>query len=295
MDKIYLFLYKFVNFVVEKLPDNFSLKIIEFILFLFYKFKKKRTKIMNINLGICFPPLNDKQRDDLIRKTYKNFAFFAQEIIKNQNLNKEQILNKVTFVNEEFLQDALKQNRPIIMVTAHYGNWEIFSLAIAAKYGASSVIGRELDSPSVNKIIAKNRQKFDIELIPKHGGVRKILSALKNKRILGILVDQSADANDGVECEFFGKKIMHQTAASIFAKKTNALIIPGFTRRDEKDPKKTKLILSKPIDINELGQNAIVKATQLQADATEEMIKSKPDEYFWMHQKFKYFYPDLYK
>ena len=293
MDKFYLFLYKFFNFLVNALPNKIVLGFLNFIAFCFYKFDKKHYRIMSVNLGFCFPNLNKNEIDKIIKSTYKNFAFFAYDFLKNQNLDKEQILAKVNFINSHFLENSLSSGRPIIVQTAHYGNWEITSLAIAAKYGKMSIVGRKLDSEVIDQILTKNREKFDIELISKKGGAKEMLMALKKGRMLGILVDQNA-GNEGIECKFFGKKIMHTPAASIFAQKTNALIVPLFARRNGGNSSITDIEFYEPIDIDKLGENAVQIATQMQSDATKKVIEAKPDEYFWMHKKFKHFYEESY-
>ena len=294
MDRIYLFLYKFFNFIVSALPNGIVLAFLNFIAFCFYKFDKKHYRIMSVNLGFCFPNLDKNEIDEIIKKTYKNFAFFACDFLKNQNLDKEQILAKVNFINSHFLENALKTDRPIIIQTAHYGNWEITSLAVAARYGKISIVGRKLDSAVMNEILTQKREKFGIELIDKKGGARQMMAALKNGRMLGILVDQDAGF-EGIECKFFGKKIMHTPVASVFAQKLNALIIPAFARRNKENPNLTDFEFFEPIDINELGENGVEKATQMQSDATQKVIEAKSDEYFWMHRKFKHFYEESYR
>ncbi|MDA3079461.1 MULTISPECIES: lipid A biosynthesis lauroyl acyltransferase [unclassified Campylobacter] len=292
MDKFYLFLYKFFNFVVNALPNKIVLGFLNFIAFCFYKFDKKHYRIMSVNLGFCFPNLNKNEIDKIIKSTYKNFAFFAYDFLKNQNLDKDQILAKVNFINSHFLENSLNSGRPIIVQTAHYGNWEIMGLAMGAKFGKMSIVGRKLDSVAMDKILTKNRVKFDIELISKKGGAKEMLRALKNGRMLGILVDQNA-GNEGIECEFFGKKIMHTPAASVFAQKLNALIVPFFARRNGESM--TDIEFYEPIDINEISENAVQVATQMQSDATKKVIEAKPDEYFWMHKKFNHYYEESYK
>lgn len=254
---------------------------------------------MRVNLKMCFASLKDDEIERLIKKNYYNFALFGAEFLLNQNTTKEQILSKISFENEELFNSVLSQNRPIIVQTAHYGNWELFSLAMAARYGAVSIIGRALDSAKMNEILSANRTRFDIELIEKKSAVKQALKALNNRRLLGILVDQNTAKNEGLECEFFGKKIMHTHAASVFASKSGAIIIPAFIERDESKDDSFKIVFYEPIDMQVLSQNhskeeALKLATQAQSDATAAQISKKPDEYFWMHKKFKCFYEDIY-
>ena len=299
LDYFYLGLYYALRFLVKISPKCVLKGFLKSLASAFYHLDKKHTNIMRVNLKMCFASLKDDEIERLIKKNYYNFALFGAEFLLNQNTTKEQILSKISFENEELFNSVLSQNRPIIVQTAHYGNWELFSLAMAARYGAVSIIGRALDSAKMNEILSANRTRFDIELIEKKSAVKQALKALNNRRLLGILVDQNTAKNEGLECEFFSHKIMHTHAASVFASKSGAIIIPAFIERDESKDDSFKIVFYEPIDMQVLSQNhskdeALKLATQAQSDATAAQISKKPDEYFWMHRKFKCFYENNY-
>lgn len=299
LDYFYLGLYYALRFFVKISPKCVLKGFLKSLASAFYHLDKKHTNIMRVNLKMCFATLKDDEIERLIKKNYYNFALFGAEFLLNQNTTKEQILSKISFENEELFNSVLSQNRPIIVQAAHYGNWELFSLAMAARYGAVSIIGRALDSAKMNEILSANRTRFDIELIDKKSAVKQALKALNNRRLLGILVDQNTAKNEGLECEFFSYKIMHTHAASVFASKSGAIIIPAFIERDESKDDSFKIVFYEPIDMQVLSQNhskeeALKLATQAQSDATAAQISKKPDEYFWMHKKFKCFYEDNY-
>ena len=299
LDYFYLGLYYVLRFLVKFSPKYVLKGFLKSLASAFYHLDKKHTNIMRVNLKMCFATLKDDEIERLIKKNYYNFALFGAEFLLNQNTTKEQILSKISFENEELFNSVLSQNRPIIVQTAHYGNWELFSLAMAARYGAVSIIGRALDSGKMNEILSTNRTRFDIELIDKKSAVKQVLKALNNRRLLGILVDQNTAKNEGLECEFFSHKIMHTHAASVFASKSGAIIIPAFIERDENKDDSFKIVFYEPIDMQVLSQNhskdeALRLATQAQSDATAAQISKKPDEYFWMHKKFKCFYENNY-
>ena len=299
LDYFYLGLYYTLRFLVKFSPKCVLKGFLKSLASAFYHLDKKHTNIMRVNLKMCFASLKDDEIERLIKKNYYNFALFGAEFLLNQNTTKEQILSKISFENEELFNSVLSQNRPIIVQTAHYGNWELFSLAMAARYGAVSIIGRALDSAKMNEILSANRTRFDIELIEKKSAVKQVLKALNNRRLLGILVDQNTAKNEGLECEFFSHKIMHTHAASVFASKSGAIIIPAFIERNESKDDSFKIVFYEPIDMQVLSQNhskeeALKLATQAQSDATAAQISKKPDEYFWMHKKFKCFYENSY-
>ena len=296
MDRLYLAGFYTLKFLIFILPSSLQNLLAKFLAFAFMKLKKKRFHIVMTNLDLAFGETKTKEEKlEIAKKCYYNFAkYLGINFILNQNTTKQKILKQVVFKNEHFLLDAMKSSRPIIVTTAHFGQWEIFGLAVAAHFGPSSVLGRKLDSSVMDKILRANRAQFDVELIDKDGGAKDILKALKARRIVGILVDQNTAPKDGIKVQFFGKDVLHTPAASVLAQKTNALIINAFIY--QKDENLNEICFEEPIDISTFDkEEAVQKATQMQCSACEEMVRARPEEYFWFHQRFKRFYENEYK
>ena len=296
MDRIYLAGFYTLKFLIFILPSSLQNMLAKFLAFAFMKLKKKRFHIVMTNLDLAFGETKTKEEKlEIAKKCYYNFAkYLGINFILNQNTTKQKILKQVVFKNEHFLLDAMKSGRPIIVTTAHFGQWEIFGLAVAAHFGPSSVLGRKLDSSVMDKILRANRAQFDVELIDKDGGAKDILKALKARRIVGILVDQNTAPKDGIKVQFFGKDVLHTPAPSVLAQKTNALIINAFIY--QKGENLNEICFEQPIDISTFDkEDAVQKATQMQCSACEEMVRARPEEYFWFHQRFKRFYENEYK
>ena len=296
MDKLYLTGFYTLKFFIFLLPSSLRDLLAKFLAFSYMKLNKKRLHIVMTNLNLAFGESKTKEEKlEIAKKCYYNFAkYLGINFILNQNTTKQKILDQVVFKNEHFLLDAIKSGRSIIVTTAHFGQWEIFGLAVAAHFGPSSVLGRRLDSSVMDKILRANRSQFDVELIDKDGGAKDILKALKARRIVGILVDQNTAPKDGIKVQFFGKDVLHTPAASVLAQKTNALIINAFIY--QKDENLSEICFEQPIDISTFDkEDAVQKATQMQCSACEEMVRARPEEYFWFHQRFKRFYENEYK
>ena len=296
MDRLYLAGFYTLKFLIFILPSSLQNLLAKFLAFAFMKLKKKRFHVVMTNLDLAFGETKTKEEKlEIAKKCYYNFAkYLGINFILNQNTTKQKILKQVVFKNEHFLLDAMKSGRPIIVTTAHFGQWEIFGLAVAAHFGPSSVLGRKLDSSVMDKILRANRAQFDVELIDKDGGAKDILKALKARRIVGILVDQNTAPKDGIKVQFFGKDVLHTPAASVLAQKTNALIINAFIY--QKGENLNEICFEQPIDISTFDkEDAMQKATQIQCSACEEMVRARPEEYFWFHQRFKRFYENEYK
>lgn len=296
MDRLYLAGFYTLKFLIFILPSSLRNLLAKFLAFAFMKLKKKRFHIVMTNLNLAFGETKTKEEKlEIAKKCYYNFAkYLGINFILNQNTTKQKILKQVVFKNEHFLLDAIRSGRPIIVTTAHFGQWEIFGLAVAARFGPSSALGRRLDSSVMDKILRANRAQFDVELIDKDGGAKDILKALKARRIVGILVDQNTAPKDGIKVKFFGKDVLHTPAASVLAQKTNALIINAFIY--QKGENLNEICFEEPIDISTFDkEDAVQKVTQMQCSACEEMVRARPEEYFWFHQRFKRFYENEYK
>ena len=296
MDRLYLAGFYTLKFLIFILPSSLQNLLAKFLAFAFMKLKKKRFHVVMTNLDLAFGETKTKEEKlEIAKKCYYKFAkYLGINFILNQNTTKQKILEQVVFKNEHFLLDAIKSGKPIIVTTAHFGQWEIFGLAVAARFGASSVLGRRLDSSVMDKILRANRSQFDVELIDKDGGAKDILKALKARRIVGILVDQNTAPKEGIKVKFFGKDVLHTPAASVLAQKTNALIINAFIY--QKGENLNEICFEQPIDISTFDkEDAVQKATQMQCSACEEMVRARPEEYFWFHQRFKRFYENEYK
>ena len=102
-DIIYLFLYKFFKFVVTYAPQSLQSPFFTALAYIFYKFDKKHTNIMRVNLKMCFPEFTGQKIEKIIKATYRNFGYFGADFLRNQDSTKENILNKVSFKNEDIL------------------------------------------------------------------------------------------------------------------------------------------------------------------------------------------------
>lgn len=296
MDSIYLGLFYTFRFITLYTPKC----IMDFILksgaIFFYTIDKKHRKIAKANLDLTYEDkISEDEKINIIKGCYKNLIYTLADFIRNQGATKEEVLNKVSFKNEDLLTSLIKQNRKIIIMTAHYGNWELLSLAIAAKLTPLSIVGRDLESEVMNKILTKNREQFDVELLSKSGAMKGMLTALKKNRPVGILVDQNTKNEEGILIDFFGKKARHTPSAAVLAKKFDAVIIPAFIKSMDNESYEIEFYESFEVANSEDKEKDILECVQKQADITEEVIKSKPNEWFWLHKRWKNQYEHIYK
>ncbi len=259
-----------------------SLKILSKLWPLVYYLDFFRKKIVFKNLNIAFPEKPKKEKVKIAKNTYKNFLTFFENTIDFKKHPEK--LDEIDVIGEEYILKALNSDRPIILVTAHFGNWEIAPKVIYRRYKKPmAVIMREIENPKINKFFKKIRGDENIKLINKKGSSREIVkSLLREKRILGILIDQNTNASTALRVKFFIPDTPFNPAVSKLAKSLRAVVIPGFSYK-----KDGKYVIEFK-DIREFTKNdTIEEFTQWQADVIEDMIKHYPDQYYWFHNRWK--------
>jgi KDO2-lipid IV(A) lauroyltransferase len=122
-----------------------------------------------------------------------------------------------------------------------------------------------------------------------------MITVLKNNRMLGLLVDQNTSKNEGILVDFFGKSVRHTPSAAILARRFDALIIPAFITTD--DYSDYKITFYEPIktEKTEDKDKDILDSVQKQAKITEDIIREKPEAWFWLHKRWKNQFEECYK
>lgn len=294
-DMLYLFLFNCLKFLIWIAPDRMMNIFMKGLSSFIYRIDKKHRKIAKVNLDIAYDDrLSDAKKEKIIKDSYLNLLLSLIDFVKNQGISKEALLQKVTFENESILNNALHSNKKVILITGHYGNWELVSLSISARFGPMTIIGRKLDSDVMDIILKQNREQFGIEILDKKGAMKAMINVVKEGRMLGLLVDQNTSENEGILVDFFEKPVKHTPSAAILGRRFGALIIPVFITTE--DHQRYKMTFYEPI-ITEKSDNKdkdILDSVQKQAKITEEVIRKKPEEWFWLHQRWKNQFEHLY-
>jgi KDO2-lipid IV(A) lauroyltransferase len=240
-----------------------------------------RKPIVLKNLDIAFPKKSKNEKIKIAKETYKNFLTFFEDTIDFKKHPEK--LDEIEVIGEEHILNAIKTQKPIILVTAHFGNWEISPKFIHRKYKKPmAIIMREIENPKINKFFKKIRGGEDIKLINKKKSAREVVKALlREKRILGILIDQRSNASTAVKVKFF-KETSFNPAVSKLAKNLKAIVIPAFSYK-----KNGKYVIEFKNPKEFTNTDTIEKFTQWQADIIEEMIKKYPSQYYWFHNRWK--------
>jgi len=294
---LYLGLYKTFSFLLKILPLTIEHNLMKALGRFAYFVSKKHQKIINNNLDLAFDKkLTLEEKKEIGVSAFINLVDTTFGIIKCENMTKGRVLENVTFENEEIVKRYQQEGKQFIFVTGHYGNWELLSQSIAIHFDLTLVgVGRELDSKVMDRILKKNREFFNVEMVYKKGAMKGCMRAIAQKKTIGILIDQHIGVDQSINVDFFKHRVTHTPIASILARKFGIDLIPAFISTD--DYKNYVVKIYEPIKSlkTENKEADLEGMTIAQANAMERVIKENPKQWFWMHKRWKDFYgPKLY-
>ena len=295
VEYFYLFSYKAFAFFIKTLPPSWLKKGIHALARFAYLASASRRQVIHANLSVCFPKMDESEKKAIGIRSYQNLLHGIAGFIKREEQNKKEILQDIHFENRDILDDILANKEPVILITAHFGVWEILPSAIALGFDIPlSTVGRELDSNLMQRYLKKGREQVGVQLINKRGALKGMIKAMGEGRILGLLIDQSIPKRLSVDVTLFKKTVTQTPSVSILARKYKAKIVPIFIT--SQDFKHHTITCYPPIMIDEnLDKEADIKRlNQAQADILQSAIQARPDEWFWSHKRFKVYDKEIY-
>ncbi|PAF50520.1 lipid A biosynthesis lauroyl acyltransferase [Helicobacter sp. 13S00477-4] len=264
------------------------------------KFDKRRFKDAKANLDFVYgQSLNEIEKENLIHRCYRNFAFILLESIRVVYIPKSKYKSRFQIINKHYLTDSLKGDKSIVLMSGHYGYWEAMATILPQEFQGYDLasLGRLTDYKAINDLIISRREACGVRLIDKKGAFKHLLKMYSNsKAVVGILLDQNISIDEGIWVDFFGKETTHSTIASILSRRFEVDIVPVFIDFNQ-DYSKFEIRFYPPIrtQITENATNDIYESTQKQAKLTEEIIRQNPSAWFWFHKRWKSKYGEIYQ
>lgn len=225
----------------------------------------------------------------------QNFLHFSRvlvEVFKIEQLIKKG--NVADYVELKATPKAYKaffgKNRTnAIIVTAHYGNWELSGMGyyFLTKFPVTAIM-RPFNNPKIGKIFIKKREAAGHELHQKTGAIKVLLKTLKKGNSIGIIADQHAGSMEGVEVQFFNHPARAHISPALMHLKTQIPILVGVTRRKPGYKFQYEYVVSDPIMFSPTDnkEQDIKDLTQLYTSELEKLIAEDPTQWLWAHRRW---------
>ncbi len=247
-----------------------------------YRFAKRRRRIADINLKLCFPELDDTQRGHLLRRHFESLGISLLEMLSAWWLPDATLKPLGHIQGLEHLQAALDKGKGVILLSAHFTSLEI-GTRFLTMHTAIHATYRPHENPLVEYFMKKSRESRAEKAIPREG-VRDMLRSLKKNKPLWFATDQNFGHKHSVFVAFFGVKASTNTAASRLAQISGAAVVPFFTQRLEHN-QGYKVILQPALAHFPSGDHLhdALRVNQL----IEAQVNKAPEQYLWVHRRFK--------
>jgi KDO2-lipid IV(A) lauroyltransferase len=247
---------------------------------------KKRRMIAYANLKAAFAKeKTPKELRAITKKVYVNLVQSFAEILSLTKVNKVYVNKYVEVVNMNRIEDAGRSGRGTILLTAHFGDWELSSLVSAMKDFPITVLAREQKMKRLNELLNRLRESKGCKVVRKGMSTKLIFKELYKKSMVGILSDQDA-GRSGTFVDFFGRPTSAHIGPFEIAKHTDSIILPNFIVR-EGGPFH-KLYLEDYIEMRDAKTGEDVKnSLQKYMSILEEYVRRYPDQWLWLHKRWK--------
>lgn len=252
-----------------------------------------RNRIIQANLQFAFgEELTSVQKKEIEAYCYRNLALNFLQVMENRRNNAEDLRHQVTFKNREAVDALLRENRGIIFVSAHFGNWELGGAALSSLITPVSSIYKEFSTSDFDPYLLQARTNHRMKLAEKNGALKHIAKALKGGRSILLMIDQASNARTGVKVDFFAHETYHTSTPAQLAHKFNAPIVGVYIVSS--DEQHYTITFEMPIEVSGNEDNALLEATQMQANGVEKVIRTNPKLWFWCHKRWKGEFPAIY-
>src|SRR5258708_25335884 len=243
------------------------------------------TKRAQINLQRALPYLGDAEARLVMRGMWDNLGRVIAEYPHLEEFKVYGDDGRIEFVGDDILDPVIASGKSAIFISAHYGNWEIATMAATQRGLDVAEVYRAANNPWIDRLIASYRGSVGSELIPK--GVvaaRPSIPAVRDGRHLALLVDQKM--NDGIPVRFFGRDAMTAPPVAQLALRFDCAIMPA--RVERLTGARFRIVMSPPIAATRTGnRHADLLAIMTAVNAEiESWIRARPEMWLWLHRRW---------
>lgn len=281
-------LVKLVGGLLCRLPPAAAVWLGERFGGLAYWLQPKRSRIGVLNLRAAFDGrLSPAEARQIIRACYRQMGASLAELLRLPVIDRAYIERFLTVQHRERFDEAVASGRPVILLTGHYGNWELSS--IAAALGGHPIVAlarAQQKLPKLYRLLVSYRESKGCTIVHKGGAMKRLIAALEEGRLVGIVGDQAS--RQGIFVEFFGRPALFATGPFELAYRKGALILPAFLRR-ERGPFH-RLIIEPPIELSRDRPNdeAVREGIERFAVLLARHVTDDPRQWLWMHKRWKH-------
>lgn len=279
---------RFTVCLIQALSFNAACGFARFLAWLAYRIDKRHRRVAQDNLEKAFPgQYTPAEIDRMIRNVYLHFCTVVVEIAHlPRRLHVHNWKRYVDLPDGGRIVEALLADRPLLIVTGHFGNWEIAGYILGLLGFTTHAIARPLDNPYLDDFFRRFREGTGQKILAKQGDFERIEQVLADGGVLATLADQDAGQR-GLFVSFFGRPASTHKAVALMAMEHNVpMVVAGTPRQGGKHVIHTADAID-PADF-ERTPDAVRAITQRFTSDLERLVRLAPEQYFWLHRRWKH-------
>ena len=291
LDRVQYVALRLVAAALHCFPVNTNLRTAKLIGRIMYAVDKKHRDRALGNLRRSFPEMTDRQRERLARRSMEQLVMLAVEVLFTTRLIRLDTWRRyVELANfQDVLGLLLRNERGLIMLTGHYGNWEVLGYVLATLGFPTTSVARPLDNPYVSDFIFGVREKTGQKIIAKKGATGEVTDVLGQRGTVGFIADQNAGSK-GLFVDFFGRKASTYKSIGLLAMEYEVPVVIGYARRIN-DRFHFHVGVQDVIYPDDWKAQSVDDPlryiTQRYTKAIEDMVRVDAGQYLWVHRRWK--------
>ena len=247
---------------------------------------RRRDRLAMRNLTNVFPAKSERERRAILNASWTHFGREALGYIRLQNMPLDQIAARCPFVNAEILDEALARGNGAVLISAHYGGWEVAGLAIMSRFKNVRTVARRLDNEILERDLARIRARTGAEVIDRRKAARPLMRGLSENAVIILLPDQAVLPREGMLVPFLGRSAWTTPAPAKMAVRAGSTIVFAFCIPDGA---RHRLEFEDPIRVDQLSEaeRTDEALTTRINDVISRRITERPELWLWMHDRWK--------
>ncbi|MBM3994652.1 MAG: lysophospholipid acyltransferase family protein [Planctomycetes bacterium] len=277
---------------LQALSFETAMQLASFLAWVVYKVDKRHREVATENLQKAFAgKLSDAEIDALVFAVYEHFCAVLIEIVHIPRKLHLQNYKKFARLHDPArMMEALLSGRPVLFVTGHFGNWEMAGYALGLLGFHSHAIARPLDNPHLDEYLRSFRERTGQKLLAKHGDFENIEKILSEGGVIATLADQDAGQR-GLFVDFFGRPASTHKAVALLALEHNVPMVVFSAPKVAGTYRLWAIDVIYPEDYAD-SPDPVREITQRFTTGLEAMVRQAPEQYFWLHRRWKHAPPE---
>jgi KDO2-lipid IV(A) lauroyltransferase len=252
----------------------------------YHLLRRERRKTL-ANLALAYgEEKNAAERARIARGVFVNLGRNLMELALYSRLTEQNMHQLVSMEGKEIVDRALAGGKGALVITGHIGNWELIPTYFLAIGYTGGVVARRIYYEKYERLLFRLRKSRGFRVFYRDESPKEVLRTLRNNEVVGILADQDVRKLDGVFVDFFGIPAYTPTAPVLIAMKSGAPLLPS---RIVREGRRHRILIDEPLPLRVTGdrQADLVYNTQLWSMSIERYIREHPDQWVWMHRRWR--------